>query len=127
MQLLDGGEVLDAVAGLTSYTEHDARQIAVAVLEALRHAHGEARRCVHRDLRPEHLLVSRDATVNAKAGLGERVKVAGWGRSRRLPPNGLVPGEHCFGNRCEGSMWKFFLQEWKEERRVECLGVPGRG
>lgn len=115
--------MLDAVAGLASYTEHDARQIAVAVLEALCHAHGDARRCVHRDLRPEHVLVSRDATASAKAGLGQRVKVAGWGRSKRLPQGGLVPGEHCFGNRCErGRCGDFVLKA--EGGGVDCLVCP---
>lgn len=27
--------------------------------------------------------------------------MAGWGRSKRLPPGGQVPGEYCFGNRGE--------------------------
>lgn len=100
MQLLDGGEILDAVAGLTSYTEHDAREIAIAVFQALQHAHDEAG-CVHRDLTPEKLLLTRDPLSGGTqaGGIGRRVKVAGWGRSKRLPPGGEVPGEHCFGNR----------------------------
>lgn len=102
-KLLDGGAILDAVAGLPSYTEHDAREIATAVLRALQHAHDDAG-CVHRDLRPEKLLLSRDPAGNALLGVGQRVKVAGWGRSKRLPPGGLVPGEFCFGNRGEKKM-----------------------
>lgn len=99
-QLLDGGDILEAVAGLTSYTEHDARQIAVAVLKALQHAHDQGR-CVHRDLRPKHLLLSRDSSAISQVGLGQKVKVAGWGRSKRLPPGGVLPGEDMFGNRGE--------------------------
>lgn len=99
-QLLDGGDILDAVAGLHSYTEHDARQIAIAVLQALKHVHDEVG-CVHRDLRPEKLLMARDPSGGPQPGIGKRVKVAGWGRSKRLPPSGEVPGEHCFGNRGE--------------------------
>lgn len=94
-QLLDGGELLDAVAGLATYTEHDARQIAIALLGALAHAHEDAR-CVHRDLCPENLLLSRDP-VNTEIELGGRVKIVGWGRSKRLPASGLIPGEPCFG------------------------------
>lgn len=100
LQLLDGGEILDAVAGLHSYTEHDAREITTAVLRALQHAHDDAG-CVHRDLKPEKLLMSRDPSGAAPLGIGQRVKVAGWGRSKRLPPSGVVPGEFCFGNRGE--------------------------
>lgn len=96
-QLLDGGELLDAVAGLATYTEHDARQIAVTLLEGLAHAHDVAR-CVHRDLRPENLLLSRDPTGNV-GGLGRRVKIGGWGMAKRLPAQGLIPGENCFGMR----------------------------
>ncbi|CAM9560483.1 unnamed protein product, partial [Hapterophycus canaliculatus] len=104
MELLDGGEILDAVAGLHSYTEHDAREIAIAVLRALRHAHDEAG-CVHRDLTPEKLLLTRDPLSDGTqaGGIGRRVKVTGWGRSKRLPPGGEVPGEHCFGNRGESA------------------------
>lgn len=102
-QLLDGGEILDAVAGLHSYTEHDAREITTAVLRALQHAHDDAG-CVHRDLKPDKLLMSRDPSGAAPLGIGQRVKVAGWGRSRRLPPSGVVPGEFCFGNRGETMM-----------------------
>lgn len=103
LQLLDGGEILDAVAGLHSYTEHDAREITTAVLRALQHAHDDAG-CVHRDLKPEKLLMSRDPSGAAPLGIGKRVKVAGWGRSKRLPPSGVVPGEFCFGNRGEWMM-----------------------
>lgn len=99
-KLLDGGAILDAVAGLPSYTEHDAREITTAVLQALQHAHDKAG-CVHRDLRPEKLLISRDPSGAAELAIGRRVKVAGWGRSKRLPPGGQVPGEYCFGNRGE--------------------------
>eukprot|EP00903_Cladosiphon_okamuranus_P014967 g13853.t1 len=98
LELLDGGAILDAVAGLPSYTEHDAREITTAVLRALEHSHDVAG-CVHRDLRPEKLLISRDPSGAADLAIGRRVKVAGWGRSKRLPPGGQVPGEYCFGNR----------------------------
>ncbi|CAN0512673.1 unnamed protein product [Laminaria digitata] len=97
-QLLDGGQIVDAVAELATYTENDARQIAIAVLSALRHAHDDGR-CVHRDLRPEHLLIARDPSMASLPGIGRRVKVAGWGRSKRLPSSGLVPGEPCFVSR----------------------------
>lgn len=86
--------MLGAVAGLTSYTEHDAREVAIAVLEGLAHAH-EAR-CVHRNLCPENLLLVRDP-VRSPGGLGRGVKIAGWGRAKRLPEHGLLPGEACFG------------------------------
>lgn len=96
-QLLDGGHLLEAVAGLATYTEHDARQIAIALLKGLAHAHDSAR-CVHRDLRPENLLLSRDP-VGVPGRVGDRVKIAGWGRSKRLPEDGLLPGEPFFGMR----------------------------
>lgn len=102
LELLDGGEIVDAVADLATYTENDARQIAIAVLSALRHAHDDGL-CVHRDLRPEHLLIARDPSMASLPGIGRRVKVAGWGRSKRLPPSGLIPGEHCFVNRAFSS------------------------
>lgn len=109
LQLLDGGDILESVSGLTSYTEHDARQIAIAVLKALRHVHDQGR-CVHRDLRPKHLLLSRDSSVVPKMGLGQRVKVAGWGRSKRLPPDGVLPGEDMFGTRGEISSYSSYLR-----------------
>lgn len=47
LQLVDGGMIVDAVADLATYTENDARQIAIAILSALRHAHEDGL-CVHR-------------------------------------------------------------------------------
>ena len=94
---------MDAVADLATYTENDARQIAIAILSALRHAHDDGL-CAHRDLRPEHLLIARDPSTASLPGIGRRVKVAGWGRSKRLPPSGLIPGEHCFVNRGERAL-----------------------
>lgn len=95
-QLLDGGELLDAVAGLAIYTEHDARLVAKSLLEALAHAHNEAR-CIHRDLQPSNLLLAAGPSVRPE--LGRRVKIAGWGRAKHLPDSGLVPGEQSFGVR----------------------------
>lgn len=101
-QLLDGGDLLDAVAGLASYTEHDARQIAKTLLDALAHTHDVAR-VVHRDLRPENLLLARDP-AGTPGGLGRKVKIAGWSRAKRLPTSGVVPGEPCFGMRGAGAV-----------------------
>mmetsp|Transcript_15645 Transcript_15645/g.29505 ORF Transcript_15645/g.29505 Transcript_15645/m.29505 type:complete len:662 (-) Transcript_15645:98-2083(-) len=55
MELMEGGDLFDRIAHKMQYTEMDARQLALSLLQAVQHIHS---RCVaHRDLKPQNLLL----------------------------------------------------------------------
>lgn len=51
----EGGDVFDKLAKRTTYTEKDARELSLILLETLQAMH--SRSIVHRDLKPENLLL----------------------------------------------------------------------
>eukprot|EP00298_Acanthocystis_sp_HF-20_P017063 c21659_g4_i2.p1 GENE.c21659_g4_i2~~c21659_g4_i2.p1 ORF type:complete len:479 (+),score=221.09 c21659_g4_i2:35-1438(+) len=64
LELLSGGELFDRIVAREKYTENDAKEVAVPILQAINylHLHG----IVHRDLKPENLIFDRpgeDATL----------------------------------------------------------------
>jgi serine/threonine protein kinase len=77
MTLASGGDVLDRLARRASYTERDAR----ALLGALRFVH--ARRIVHRDVKPENLLLRPPASGDSDILLADSGFARSVVRSRR--------------------------------------------
>ncbi|GAB2861174.1 hypothetical protein GCM10022221_71170 [Actinocorallia aurea] len=74
MELVEGGTLSDLLDE-GPVTPKEAREITVAILEALEHSHG--RGIVHRDLKPANIMVHRDADRT-------RVKVMDFGIARLL-------------------------------------------
>jgi len=66
MELLGGGELFDRIVEREKYTEHDAKEVAAQILEAIRYVH--SKNVVHRDLKPENILF-----------VGETLKVTDFG------------------------------------------------
>lgn len=64
MELVRGGDLFDAISTATKYTEKDASRMILNLTSALKYLH--KLNIVHRDVKPENLLVSRHAD-NAKS------------------------------------------------------------
>jgi calcium/calmodulin-dependent protein kinase I len=75
-----GGDVFERLATRASYTEKDARFLAVHLLEAMRVLH--SRKMAHRDLKPENLLL-RDVLDDSG------ILVADFGFARYVPEDKL--------------------------------------
>ena len=58
-ELCKGGELFDAIVQREGYSEGEARQVAMALLDAVAHCHRLG--IVHRDLKPENLLLAAPA------------------------------------------------------------------
>lgn len=56
MELLEGGELFDAIVNKGRFSEKEAAHVARCVLSAIQHMH--ARGVVHRDLKPENMLLA---------------------------------------------------------------------
>mmetsp|Transcript_44023 Transcript_44023/g.65288 ORF Transcript_44023/g.65288 Transcript_44023/m.65288 type:complete len:1102 (-) Transcript_44023:68-3373(-) len=76
MELMRGGELFDRIIEKRTFTEKEARDVTVCMLEALQYMH--QKRVVHRDLKPENLLLpsKRDDT---------NIKLADFGFAKRIP------------------------------------------
>lgn len=59
MECIKGGDLFDALIGVRYYSEHDAALLMQSLLRALQYIH--ERNIVHRDVKPENLLVYEDA------------------------------------------------------------------
>jgi serine/threonine protein kinase len=84
MTLASGGDVLDRLARRTSYSEENARGLVKSLLQALHFVH--ARRIVHRDVKPENLLLrspSSDDSDILLADFGFARSVGGVVRTAR--------------------------------------------
>jgi len=68
MELVRGGDLFDAIASSTKYTEQDASGILYNLASALEYLH--AMHIVHRDVKPENLLIRQhdDGTKSLKLG-----------------------------------------------------------
>lgn len=75
-----GGDVFERLAQRNSYTEKEARDLAVRLLECVEVLH--SRKLAHRDLKPENLLL-RDMFDDT------RIVVADFGFASYVPPGGL--------------------------------------
>uniref|UniRef100_T1IPD7 Serine/threonine-protein kinase DCLK2 n=1 Tax=Strigamia maritima TaxID=126957 RepID=T1IPD7_STRMM len=69
MELLKGGDLFDAIAGATKYTERDASKMINNLASALAYLH--SRNIVHRDIKPENLLVFDDENGCKSLKLGD--------------------------------------------------------
>jgi serine/threonine protein kinase len=75
-----GGDVFDRLAKRVSYTEKDARDLGVILLQIMREMH--QRKVVHRDMKPENLLL-RSSTNDTS------ILLADFGFAKYVPEEGL--------------------------------------
>jgi len=82
MQKCEGGDVLDKVASIDQYSEKDACQFSLGLLQAVQFMH--SRGIAHRDLKPQNLLLEgQDVNTN--------VKICDFGYAKRVHvPNSLT-------------------------------------
>lgn len=80
LELVEGGELFDAICSKGSFTEVDAATLIRQMLEAIKYSHEKG--VAHRDLKPENLLLTRKDQI-------ESVKIADWGLSKDIL-NGLT-------------------------------------
>lgn len=76
MELVKGGDLFDAIAAATKFSEPEASHMVGHLGGALHYLH--SLRVVHRDIKPENLLV----------GPGGHLKLADFGLAVELPPDG---------------------------------------
>ncbi|KAI7836176.1 hypothetical protein COHA_009943 [Chlorella ohadii] len=74
MEMLEGGELLDAVLEKGHYSEADARSCFLQIMRAIQYLH--SRGIVHRDLKLENLLLVRKKDIG-------HIKIADFGLARR--------------------------------------------
>ena len=75
LELCEGGELLEELEHIGSYTEHDAATIVYNIVETLGYLHH--RGIVHRDIKPENLLLK-------KKGDPDTIKIADFGLANIL-------------------------------------------
>jgi serine/threonine protein kinase len=75
-----GGDVFDRLAKRVSYTEKDARDLGVILLETMKEMH--QRKIVHRDMKPENLLLK--STMDDTS-----ILLADFGFAKYVPEEGL--------------------------------------
>ncbi|KAI3424231.1 hypothetical protein D9Q98_009587 [Chlorella vulgaris] len=76
MELLQGGELLDAVLEQGHYSEADARTIFRQLIQAIQYLH--SRGVVHRDLKLDNLLLAATGDIT-------QIKLADFGFAKKLP------------------------------------------
>ncbi|KAF1319478.1 Camk protein kinase, partial [Globisporangium splendens] len=81
MELLDGGELFDAIVERGRFSEHEAVQVARAVLSAIQYMHSLG--VVHRDLKPENMLLT---TASAGRGSSLSSREDGYSESGENEP-----------------------------------------
>lgn len=80
-ELMEGGELFERIVNTTGVSERRARDVVVALAQALAYMH--ERGLVHRDLKPENVLLS-DGNDTAT------IKLADFGFARHVPEAGLT-------------------------------------
>jgi serine/threonine protein kinase len=75
-----GGDIFDKLANRTTYTEKDARDLSIVLLQTMQAMH--SLHLVHRDLKPENLLLSNTFDDT-------NIKVCDFGFAKRVSPEGL--------------------------------------
>eukprot|EP00887_Chlorella_sp_A99_P007252 scaffold2.g7252.t1 len=81
MELLRGGELLDAVVDKGHYSEDDARVVFVQLIRGVRYLHSMG--VVHRDLKLDNLLLARPGDITS-------IKIADFGIAKQFG-NGMDP------------------------------------
>ena len=94
-----GGDVFDRLAKRTSYTEKDARDLGVILLQTMQHLH--ERKLCHRDMKPENLLLRNtlDDTSILVADFGFAAYVPDEGLKTRCGTPAFVAPQIMVGNR----------------------------
>lgn len=69
MCVLQGGDLFDDIALSTKYTERDASSMINNLVQALKYLHNI--RIVHRDVKPENLLVSSETSSQSKSNMNK--------------------------------------------------------
>lgn len=73
-ELMQGGELFDKILAIEQFSEADARQCIITLIDAIRYCHDLG--ILHRDIKPENLLLQ-----SAELGISS-LKVADFGFSR---------------------------------------------
>ncbi|KAL4424298.1 hypothetical protein ABPG75_001599 [Micractinium tetrahymenae] len=81
MEMLSGGELLDAVLDTGHYSEADARSCFLQIIRAIQYLH--SRGIVHRDLKLENLLLVKKKDIS-------HIKIADFGLARRYAGPGAL-------------------------------------
>lgn len=87
MELLDGGELFDAIVEKGRFSEREARQVAHAVLSAMQYMHSLG--VVHRDLKPENMLLTT-APSGAEDDEFLNVKIIDFGFAKFMTGEGAT-------------------------------------
>lgn len=74
LEFASGGELFDAIVNRGSYSESDAANICLQILEAIKYVHDHG--IAHRDLKPENLLLANEP------GEKDKIKIADFGLSK---------------------------------------------
>lgn len=82
MELLEGGELFDAIVEKGRFSEPEAVHVARSVLAAIKHMH--QRGIVHRDLKPENMLLAVSRKRRTGTGPGMTVKIIDFGFAKVL-------------------------------------------
>lgn len=80
-ELMEGGELFERIVNTTGMSERRARDVVVALAQALLYMH--ERGLVHRDLKPENVLLSDENDTAT-------IKLADFGFARHVPEAGLT-------------------------------------
>ena len=76
MELMTGGELFEKILTTAQFTESDARQCVIVLIDAIRYCHEMG--ILHRDIKPENLLIA-----SKDLGLAS-LKMADFGLARKL-------------------------------------------
>jgi eukaryotic-like serine/threonine-protein kinase len=79
MEYVEGPTIKDYLDKHKTFNEKEALQIVLSVAEALKHAH--TRGLIHRDVKPENIILTRDAVKLADLGLARITDDEKWGLS----------------------------------------------
>ncbi|POM70460.1 CAMK protein Kinase [Phytophthora palmivora] len=82
MELLEGGELFDAIVDKGRFSEREAVHVARCILSAIQHMH--ERGVVHRDLKPENMLLAVSSRRCRRQDVALEVKIIDFGFAKVL-------------------------------------------